>query len=80
MSEEPDNRELEKHIAVLEERMKTQEARIDSTLNALRADHNAMRTDIERINTDAARRSDTQTKWIIGAVVAAVIIIIGVLG
>lgn len=73
MTEGPDNRELEKQIAVLEERVNTHEARIDSTLNA-------MRTDIERINTDAAKRSDTQTKWIIGAVVAAVIIIIGVLG
>ncbi len=87
MNEEPDNRELEKQIAVLEERMNTHEARIDSTLhalradqNAMRADQNAMRTDIERINTDAAKRSDTQTKWIIGVGIALAALIIGGVG
>ena len=35
---------------------------------------------LNAIRKEAAERSDTQTKWIIGAVVAAVIIIIGVLG
>ncbi len=53
--------------------MNTHEARIDSTLNALRADHNAMRTDIER-------GQKVQIQWTIGAVVAAVIIIIGAVG
>ncbi len=56
------------------------EANVDATLKEIRSDQNAMRTDIERINTDAAKRNDAQTKWIIGVVVAAVIIIIGVLG
>ncbi len=56
------------------------EANVDATLKEMRSDQNAMRTDIERINTDATKRNDAQTKWIIGAVVAAVIIIIGVLG
>ena len=65
--------ELEIKFAVLEERMNTHEARIDSTLNALRADHNAMRTDIER-------GQKVQIQWTIGAVVAAVIIIIGAVG
>ena len=72
--------ELEKQIAVLEERMNTHEARIDSTLNALRADQNALRTDLERFNTDAAKRSHAQTKWIIGAFVAAGGILIAVAG
>lgn len=53
--------------------MNTHEARVDTTLNALRADQNALRADIER-------GQNAQTKWIIGAVVAAVIILIGVLG
>ena len=73
MNKEPEIQELQKQFAVLEERMKIHESRIDSTLNA-------MRTDIERINTDAAKRNDAQTKWIIGVVAVAVIIIIGVLG
>ena len=49
------------------------EANINGTLNT-------MRTDIERVNTDAAKRSDAQTKWMIGIVVVATIIFIGVLG
>ena len=85
-----DYRELEKQVELLKKdfrimevnidgTLKTMRADIDKTLHQMRSDQNAMRTDIERINTDAAKRSDTQTKWIIGAVVAAVIIIIGVL-
>ena len=70
MNETTDNRELEHRIDLLEERMNTHEARIDSTLNALR-------TDMERFNTEAVKRSDAQTKWMIGIVVAAVVIIIG---
>ncbi len=49
------------------------EANIDKTLEAMRSDQNAMRTDIER-------GQKVQIQWTIGAVVAAVIIIIGVLG
>ena len=65
--------DLEHRFELLRKDFDIMEANVNSTLNA-------MRTDIERINTDAAKRSDSQTKWIIGAVVAAVIIIIGVLG
>lgn len=70
MNETVENRELEHRVDILGERMNTHEARIDSTLNALR-------TDMERFNTEAAKRSDAQTKWMIGIVVAAVVIIIG---
>lgn len=65
MNQERDNRELEHRIDLLEERMNTQQANIDATLNALR-------TDIERGKND-------QIKWTIGVVAVAVIIIIGVL-
>ena len=70
MNETTDNRELEHRIDILEERMNTHEARIDSTLNALR-------TDMKRFNTEASKRSDAQTKWMIGIIVAAVVIILG---
>ncbi len=58
--------DIDKRMAVLEEKMKTHETRLESTLNALR-------TDIERGKND-------QIKWIVGVVAVAVIIIIGVLG
>ena len=54
-----DNRELVHQIELLKKDYEIMQANVDSTLNA-------MRTDIERINTDAAKRSDAQTKWIIG--------------
>ena len=60
--------------------MNTHEARVDTTLNALRADQNALRTDQNALRTDIERGQNAQTKWIVGAVVAAVIILIGVLG
>lgn len=51
--------------------MNTHEARIDSTLNALRADQNALRTDIER-------EKNTQIKWIIGVGLGLAALILGV--
>ncbi len=53
--------------------LNTMRADIDKTLEAMRADQNAMRTDIER-------GQKVQIQWTIGAVVAAVIIIIGAVG
>ena len=53
--------------------MNTHEARIDSTLHALRADQNAMRTDI-------ARGQNSQTKWIIGVGIALAALTIGGVG
>ncbi len=49
------------------------EANIDGTLNKMRAEHDELRADIERGLAN-------QTKWVIGVVAVAVIIIIGVLG
>ncbi len=46
MNKPQDNQELAKQFAVLEERMNTHEAKIDSTLNALRADQNALRAEL----------------------------------
>ena len=59
--------------------MNTHEARIDSTLNALRADQSALRTDIERNNTEAAERSHTQTRWTVGVIIATVAVGTGVI-
>lgn len=46
MNKPQDNQELAKQFAVLEERMNTHQAKIDSTLNALRADQNALRAEL----------------------------------
>lgn len=67
MTTEHDFHELEKKFAVLEERMNTHEARIDSTLNALR-------TDIERINTEASKRETRLILTLVGLIVGSVTI------
>lgn len=43
-------------MSVLEEKMNTHEAKIDSTLNAMRTDIERFNAAIERINTEAAKR------------------------
>ncbi len=70
MNEITDNRELEHKFELLEKDYKIMEANVDGTLKDLR-------TDIERNNTEVANKIHAQTKWMIGIVVAAVVIIIG---
>ena len=60
--------------------LKTMRADIDKTLHAMRADQNAMRTDMERNNSEVANKIHAQTKWTIGVVAVAVVIIIGAVG
>ncbi len=66
MEKGPDSRELENRIELLKKDFKLMEANVDKTLNAMRK--------------EAAERSESQTKWMIGIVAVATIIIIGVLG
>ena len=91
MNEKTDNRELEHRIDLLEKdykimevnidgTLKTMRTDIDKTLHAMRADQNAMRTDMERNNSEVANKIHAQTKWTIGVVAVAVVIIIGAVG
>ncbi len=66
MTEEPDNRALEQRIELQKKDFKIMEANVEKTLNAMRK--------------EASERSESQTKWMIGVVAVATIIIIGVLG
>ena len=62
---EPTNQELAMQVARLEERMNTHQAEYVSYLEKFRA--------------DMAKRDKENTRWIVGAIVAAVIVIIGAL-
>ena len=95
MNEKTDNRELEHRIDLLEKDYKIMEVNIDGTLKTMRADIDgtlktmrvdidktlhAMRTDMERNNSEVANKIHAQTKWTIGVVAVAVVIIIGAVG
>ncbi len=84
MNEKTDNRELEHRIDLLEKDYKIMEVNIDGTLKTMRVDIDktlhAMRTDMERNNSEVANKIHAQTKWTIGVVAVAVVIIIGAVG
>ena len=84
MSKGSEIRELEHRIELLEKDYKIMEVNIDATLRTMRSDIDGtlqeMRADIERNNTAIERGQKNQIQWTIGAVVAAVIIIIGAVG
>ena len=75
---------LEHRFELLKKDVKIMEANIDGTLNTMRADIDktleAMRADQNAMRTDIERGQKVQIQWTIGAVVAAVIIIIGAVG
>ena len=82
---------LEKDYKIMEVNidgtLNTMRTDIDKTLhalradqNAMRADQNAMRTDMERNNSEVANKIHAQTKWTIGVVAVAVVIVIGAVG
>ena len=64
--------------------LNTMRADIDGTLKTMRVDIDktlhAMRTDMERNNSEVANKIHAQTKWTIGVVAVAVVIIIGAVG
>lgn len=70
VSEVPDNRALAHRIDLLEERMNTNSAEIEGAAERLRAD-------MERHRTDMAKRDAANTRWMIGAIAAAIVIILG---
>ena len=61
MSAAPDNHDLARRLAVLEERMNTKAAETEGALDRLRA--------------DMARRDKENTRWQIGLWVAAVVVL-----
>ena len=67
MNKEPDNRDLAREFAVLEEKMKTHEARIEAI-------HHAIQSSIERGNAAAAKRDLALILTIVGLLVAGIAI------
>ena len=72
MSDTPDTHELARPLAVLEERMKTNQAEYESALERIAGDHKAA---LERIECKFAERDRDNTRWQIGLWIAAVVII-----
>ena len=68
MTEEPDNRELEKRIELLKKDIKIMEANIDKTLEA-------MRTDIAQGHKDAAKRETRLILTMVGLVIGGIAIL-----
>lgn len=66
MSEAPDNHELARRLAVLEERMNTKAAETESALDRLRA--------------DIAKRDKSNIQWIAAMIFGASVLIIAVIG
>ena len=79
-----DYHELEKNVELLKKDFRSMEVNIDGTLKTMRSDIDKtlhqMRSDQNAMRKEAAERSEAQTKWMIGIVAVATIIIIGVLG
>ena len=77
MNTPPDNHELDKRLAVMEERMKTINAQNESAIdrmNAIIADlktENATRDkEAEKRDKEAARREAANTRWIMASILA----------
>ena len=68
MTEEHDNRELEKRIELLKKDIKIMDANIDKTLEA-------MRTDIAQGHKDAAKRETRLILTMVGLVVGGITIL-----
>ncbi|MCY4315432.1 MAG: hypothetical protein OXC66_04870 [Roseovarius sp.] len=73
MGETPDNQELDKRLAVLEERMNTIHANLDATLNAFRVD-------AVNAKADAEKRDKNATRWVVGSIGIATALILAGLG
>lgn len=77
MSDEPDNHELARQIAVLEERMNTHQAEHESALDRLRAD---IRADMGRLSEGMARRDTEAAKRETRLIVTIAGLMIGISG
>ena len=73
MSEAPDNHELDKRLAVLEERMNTIQANLDKTLQEFK-------TDLADFKTDAEKRDKTLLITLGGLIIGAIAIGVTILG
>ncbi|MCY4306338.1 MAG: hypothetical protein OXC62_16420 [Aestuariivita sp.] len=67
----PDNHELDKRLAVMEECIETMKAEDETAFERLRSD--IARRDVETANRDreAARRETVNTRWIMTSILAA---------
>jgi hypothetical protein len=75
MSEAPDNHELARQIAVLEERMNTFQADLTATLEGFRKDMAQRDAEAAKRDTEAAKRDKDNTRWQIGLWVAAIVVL-----
>ena len=80
MSEAPDNHELDKRLAVLEERMNTIQANLDKTLQEFKTDMADLKTDAEKRETAAEKRDKTLLITLGGLIIGAVAIGVTILG
>jgi len=62
----PDNHELDKRLAVMEERMNTIQANLDKTLQEFKTDAERRETAAEKRDKEAAQRETANMRWIIG--------------
>ena len=75
MSDPPTNHELVRQVAVLEERMNTHVERFNAAIE--RMERRAAERDAEaaRRDAEAAKRDRDNTRWMVGVVVAATVVI-----
>ena len=72
MSGAPDNHEIDKRLAVLEERMNTMQAEYKTDIARLAEDAAKRET---RLVEDMAKRDKENTRWQIGLWIAAIVIL-----
>ena len=81
MAAAPDIHQLVQQVAVLEERMKSIDARYDQGWTLLREDiakRDAMRAEeMAKRDVELARRDLANTRWLVGTIAGATAIIIG---
>ena len=94
MNEAPDNHELARRFAVLEERMNTMQADLSATLERFRADMETSNTTFERLRADMAERDAARSErdaarserdatarwWQTTIIIGAVAVALGVAG
>ena len=87
MSDAPDNHELARGLAVLEERMNTMQADLSATLERFRADMETSNATFERLRADMAERDAARSErdatarwWQTAIIVAAISVALGLAG
>ena len=80
MSEPPDNHELDKRLAVMEERMNTIQANLDKTLQEFKTEAEKRETAAEKRETAAEKRDKTLLITLGGLIIGAIAIGVTILG